>query len=84
LENAQGRFYIGHTDDLVRRLAEHNDAGRGRATHTHKHGPWVLVWSEAHGDRSSALRREKQIKGMKSAQWIRANLLNGRVPTRRD
>ncbi|HEX3314771.1 MAG TPA: GIY-YIG nuclease family protein [Gemmataceae bacterium] len=84
LENPSGRFYVGHTDDLERRLVEHNDAESGDPTFTHKNGPWKLVWSEPHADRSAAMRREKQIKGMKSARWIRDHLLHGGVPTRRD
>ena len=76
LENAAGGFYVGHTDDLQRRLAEHNDAQRSKSKYTRKHGPWRLVWSEQHSSRSSAVRRERQIKGMKSTRWIRENLLN--------
>jgi predicted GIY-YIG superfamily endonuclease len=83
LENADGKFYVGHTDDLVRREVEHNDAGHGHTTFTHKQGPWRLVWKEPHATRASAMARERQIKRMKSAHWIRESLLNGRVPTRR-
>ena len=84
LRNAKGRFYIGQTEDLPERLKSHNrtDAVLGR--YTRKHGPWALVWSEEHPTRASAMARERQIKQMKSARWIRENLLNGRVPTRRD
>jgi putative endonuclease len=82
LENAEGKFYIGFTDDPGRRLTEHNDI-RG-VTFTHKHGPWSIVWQEAFETRAEAMAREKQIKRMKSAKWIRENLLNGRVPTSRD
>ena len=84
LENDAGKFYIGSSDDPDRRLDEHNDTTRGHVTYTHKNGPWRLVWREAHVTRSDAIARERQIKRMKSATWIRANLLNGRVPTRRD
>jgi predicted GIY-YIG superfamily endonuclease len=83
LMNANGGFYVGHSDDVARRLTEHNDPERG-STYTHKHGPWELVWTEAHPDRASAMKREKQIKRMKSAHWIRENLLSGRVPTGQD
>ena len=83
LENPFGRFYIGHTDDPDRRGIEHNDTC-GAKTFTHKNGPWVLVWKEPHATRSAAMARERQIKRMKSAAWIRAHLLNGRVPTPRD
>ena len=52
LENPPGRFYIGHTDDLPRRLVEHNDPGRAKSKYTAKHGPWRLVWSERHTTRA--------------------------------
>jgi predicted GIY-YIG superfamily endonuclease len=76
LENPQGHFYIGHTDNLERRLSEHNPKEKMGTKYTHKNGPWKCVWEEEHADRSSAMQREKQIKRMKSAQWIRENLLN--------
>ena len=76
LENEAGKFYIGQTDDLDRRLQEHNDPMRSKSKFTAKHGTtWRLVWSERHPDRASAMRREKQIKSMKSAKWIRTTLL---------
>jgi predicted GIY-YIG superfamily endonuclease len=43
-----------------------------------------LVWSEEHGTRAAAMARERQFKRMKSARWIREELLQGRVPTGRD
>ncbi len=84
LQNQEGKFYIGHTEDLERRLAEHNSPEVGEGKFTHKHGPWQIVWSEAHPSRAEAMKREKQIKNMKSARWVREHLLEGRVPTRRD
>jgi putative endonuclease len=80
LENASGRLYVGHTDNLEARLFRHNRTDN-RSTYTRQHGPWTLVWSEAHETRASAMSREKQIKSMKSAAWIRRELLNGSVPT---
>jgi putative endonuclease len=76
LQNPDGRFYIGSTADLTARLDQHNAADDG-SKFTHKHGPWVLVWSEPHETRAAAVQRERQIKGMKSARWIREHLLNG-------
>ena len=70
-----GRFYVGHTDDLDRRLAEHNSTETVGTKYAPKHGPWALVWSEASVGRAQAMAREKQIKAMKSARWIRENLL---------
>ncbi|WP_269523679.1 GIY-YIG nuclease family protein [Coraliomargarita parva] len=77
LENAKGRFYIGHTDDPQRRLREHNDHdGKSHlGKYTHKHGPWKLVWTEPHPTRSAAMQREKQIKLWKSSARIGRELL---------
>ncbi len=76
LENTDGRFYVGHTDCLERRVEEHNDPTSAKSKYTIKNGPWKLRWSEPHGTRSEAMAREKQIKSMKSARWIRENLLD--------
>lgn len=51
-----GRFYIGLTHDLGRRFAEHN---AGYVTATKGRIPFVLVYYEAYGSRSDAVRREK-------------------------
>ena len=76
LESEDGRFYVGQTDDLDRRLAQHNELGASMGKYTLKNGPWKLVWSEQHPTRSSAMKRERDIKRMKSARWIREHLLN--------
>jgi predicted GIY-YIG superfamily endonuclease len=84
LQNPKGMFYVGHTDDIPSRLESHNRTDQIRGKYTRKNGPWELVWSEEHPSRSCAMNRERQIKGMKSARWIREQLLNGRVPMCRD
>jgi putative endonuclease len=60
------KLYIGHTDDLDRRLEEHN-TGRG-GQYTRQNGPWKLVYSEQHPSRSSAIRREQFLKSTKGSQ----------------
>jgi putative endonuclease len=84
LQNPAGRFYIGQTHDLSLRLRNHNRTDFIGGTFSRKNGPWNLVWSEQHPTRSSAMARERQIKSMKYARWIREHLLNDRVPTSRD
>ena len=84
LENPDGKFYIGHTDDLEQRLANHNRVDKNGGKFTRKNEPWKLVWTEPKPTRSAAMQRERQIKKMKSAHWIHEHLLNGRVPTHRD
>jgi len=78
LENPQGRFYVGQTKDPRRRLDQHNATLAEGVTYPRRHGPWRLVWQELHETRSSAMRRERQIKGMKSARWVRERLLTPR------
>jgi len=60
------KLYIGHTDDLVRRIEEHN-TGRG-GKYTRQNGPWTLVYSGSHPDRASAVRRERFLKSTKGSQ----------------
>jgi predicted GIY-YIG superfamily endonuclease len=44
LENEAGRFYIGQTENLIRRVAEHNDIGPTQGKYTLKNGsPALLV-----------------------------------------
>ena len=76
LEDQEGRFYIGHTDNLDRRVAEHNTPEKIGTKYTHKKGPWRLVWHEEHETRSDAMRRERFIKSRKSSAWISKYLLN--------
>ena len=75
LENPRGKFYIGQTENIAERVKDHNRTDSFEGHFTRKNGPWKLVWSEPHNSRSSAMQRERQIKRMKSASWIRAHLL---------
>ncbi|SRR5713101_6795616 len=61
--------------DLAARVAFHNRTDSIDGHFTRKNGPWKLVWSEPHKSRHSAMRREREIKRMKSAKWIRKHLL---------
>ena len=58
-----GRFYIGHTENLSKRIYEHNN---NRTASIKSRGPWELYYSEEFITRIEALRRERQIKKMKS------------------
>ena len=61
------RYYVGHTDNLERRLGEHN-TGQTRYTQTGK--PWVLKYTENYDARPEAARREAEIKRKKSRKYI--------------
>jgi putative endonuclease len=60
-----GTLYVGVTNDLARRVAEHKEGtGSGFAR---KYGIDRLVWCEAHNDILTAIQRETSIK-----RWPRA------------
>lgn len=62
LRCGDGTLYTGMTDDVEKRLAAHR-AGKG-AKYTRGRGPLELVYVEEQLDKSSALRRERAIKGL--------------------
>ncbi|MBI4598647.1 GIY-YIG nuclease family protein [Candidatus Uhrbacteria bacterium] len=55
-----GSYYVGATMDVVRRFREHCDGTGGAYTRSHR--PLKVLFQESHPDRSSALRREREIK----------------------
>jgi len=61
LECADGTLYTGISTDLERRVEEHNSSLKG-AKYTRTRRPVKLVYSEIHEDRSSASKREYEIK----------------------
>lgn len=60
LRCSDGSYYTGHTDDLERRIAQHQSGTI--AGYTHDRRPVELVFSETFPDRIDALEREHQIK----------------------
>jgi predicted GIY-YIG superfamily endonuclease/proteasome lid subunit RPN8/RPN11 len=63
-----GVFYTGHTDDIDRRIAEHQTGAL--PCFTTEYLPVELVWSQDFGTREEAIRAERQIKG-----WARRKKL---------
>ena len=68
LECGDRSLYTGITTDLKRRFAEHKAGEGGHYTRSHK--VKNILYSEKHSNRSSALKREAEIKG-----WPRAKKL---------
>ncbi len=54
-----GDFYVGSTDDLRRRIGEHQTGHGGRTTHLND---GTLVYAEACRSLAEARQREKQLK----------------------
>lgn len=61
LECADKTLYTGIATDIERRVEEHNSSDKG-ARYTRARRPVALVYSEAFPDRSSASKREYEIK----------------------
>ncbi|MCP4642386.1 MAG: GIY-YIG nuclease family protein [bacterium] len=72
------KLYIGQTNDLKRRLAQHNDPNCRLTLHTKRNkGPWALLHSEEYATRTEAMRREKQLKSGQGREWIKKEILGG-------
>ena len=59
------KLYIGHTNNIERRIEDHN-AGYGCKYTRHK-GHWNLLYKESHFDRASAVKRERFLKSTKGS-----------------
>ncbi len=64
-----GRYYIGSTNDISRRLKEHNS---GKTKSTKNKGPWEIIYTENFSNRLEARRREKMIKSYKGGNAFKS------------
>ncbi|HET9629296.1 MAG TPA: GIY-YIG nuclease family protein, partial [Novosphingobium sp.] len=60
-----GSYYVGHTDDLEQRMAQHLSGALGGYTASRR--PVALLWTEAFQTRDDAFAAERKLKG-----WSRA------------
>lgn len=67
LQCSDGTYYTGCTNDLEKRLKQHNSAKSG-AHYTKLRRPVILVYKEKFKTLIEARRREEEIKGMKRVQ----------------
>jgi putative endonuclease len=66
-----GRFYVGCSKDVRRRLVEHN-AGKSKSTKAFR--PFDLMHEEAFPSLGEARKRERYLKAQKSKRFL-ANLV---------
>ncbi len=66
LQSRDGRYYTGYTTDLERRFKAHQ-SGKG-AKFTRAFGAKKIIYHEVFPDKSSALKREAQIKALTRQQ----------------
>lgn len=67
LECCDGTLYTGIAKDVQKRLKEHNTSDKG-AKYTKARRPVKLLYSESSKDRSSASKREYEIKKLSRTQ----------------
>ncbi len=71
LQCANNSLYCGITNDLPRRLRQHNGEIKGGAKYTRANAPCQLIYQEKTQDRSSASKREYEIKQMDKKTKLR-------------
>ena len=65
-EGCDAQLYCGISTNPMRRVKEHNSSSKG-AKWAKAHRPLALVWTEQHESRSSAAKREYQIKKLSAS-----------------
>jgi putative endonuclease len=66
-----GRLYTGSTNDLQRRLQEHD---RGKNVYARNAGPFDLVYREECPSRLEARRRERYLKSGVGREFVKVRL----------
>lgn len=69
-------YYTGQTDNIKRRLLEHNS---GNHYWTSKYKPWELIYTEEYSTRDDVINREKYLKSHAGRNWIKKNLTDLRL-----
>jgi len=72
IQSEDGRTYTGQTNNLARRLDEHQNQHGGRYTKRANH--YKLVYSESFETRGEAMVREKGLKSGQGRQWLKNKL----------
>jgi len=62
------KLYIGKTEDLQKRLEEHNT---GNCKSTKSRIPFDLIYKEEYISRGEAMKREKELKSGKGRDFLR-------------
>jgi len=64
----QKKFYTGHTDNLDRRLNEHNQE---KNIYSRRYVPWEIVYKEEFGTEIESIKREKYFKSAAGRKWLK-------------
>ena len=68
--SVDNRIYVGFTDNLDRRINEHN---QGKTKSTKGFRPWLLIYNETVETREEARKREKYLKSGCGKEFLKNN-----------
>ncbi len=74
--NKDKKLYIGFTNDLKKRIAEHNI---GKVSATAKRKPMKIVYYESCANKMDAIDRERQLKTGYGRAYLKRRLKNAEV-----
>ena len=60
IKSLEGYYYTGSTEDLERRLSEHNN--KSKSFWTKRGSNWEVIYSEEFESRQEAMKRERWMK----------------------
>jgi len=66
-------WYIGYTNDLYRRIEEHNS---GKSYYTKRKIPWEMIYYEVSFNKYDAIAREKYLKSGMGRRYLKNRLKN--------
>lgn len=68
------KYYIGQTENIEERIRMHNDKTFGGSYTSRFDGEWKLFYKEEFPSRSSALKREKELKSYRGREFLKTNI----------
>lgn len=77
-----GKIYIGQTENLEKRLNQHNNRGFHKNSYTKiNKGLWEIVYKETYKTRQEVYKREKELKSSRGRNFIH-NVIIGPIAQR--
>jgi putative endonuclease len=73
------RIYVGMSDNIPRRLVEHNN---GKCSSSKHYKPWILIYQEFVGQRAEARKKEKYFKSGFGREFVK-KFIPGYLPADR-
>ena len=72
-----GRYYIGQSNNVERRLDEHNDVTR--RSWASKYAPWEVMCSRVYNSRAEAMKEEKRLKSFKNRETLESYIRESKL-----